>query len=184
MTQLKPITIAMVLVLASMPLSAETESKEEKIARAMSAAPARISADATIIDVDGALLRDGANGWTCMPGVSLIPGDKHPMCNDKVWMEWMQAAAEGKTFIPTEIGFSYMLGGDAFVHNDNPAPMPDEKGLWYSEGPHLMLLLPSPDLAKSITNNPMQGPSIMWGETPMWHIMVPIGEMDKLEAKN
>ena len=43
------------------------ESAAEKIARAMSAAPASISENARIIDVDGSLLREGNNGWTCIP---------------------------------------------------------------------------------------------------------------------
>ena len=68
---------------------AEDESAEAKIARAMSAAPSNISANATIIDMDGTVLREGTNGWTCQPGV--VPGDDHPMCNDAVWMKMMMA---------------------------------------------------------------------------------------------
>ena len=61
--------------------SADEETAEAKIARAMSAAPEGISAKATIMDLDGTILREGSNGWTCLPGVGLIPGDKHPMCS-------------------------------------------------------------------------------------------------------
>ena len=99
----------------------DEESVEDKIARAMSAGPADLSSNATIVDVDGTVLREGSNGWTCMPGIALIPGDKHPMCNDAVWTAWMKAAAEGTEFSTDVIGVSYMLQGDALVNNDDPA---------------------------------------------------------------
>ena len=73
------------------------ESAATKIARAASAAPASISADATIVDVDGTVLREGSNGWTCLPGIPLIPGDDHPMCNDATWTAWLAAADCPKT---------------------------------------------------------------------------------------
>lgn len=60
------------------------ESAEVKIARAITAAHADITDKATITDVDGTVLREGSNRWTCLPGIGLIPGDKHPMCNDEV----------------------------------------------------------------------------------------------------
>ena len=31
------------------------------------------------------------NDWTCFPGVPVNEGDKHPMCNDEVWMDWLWA---------------------------------------------------------------------------------------------
>lgn len=43
--------------------AASAESNDAKIARAMSAAPADISTDATIMDVDGTILREGSNDW-------------------------------------------------------------------------------------------------------------------------
>ncbi len=89
--------------------SKSNESDEAKIQRAMKAAPSSISAEATILDVTGwdevigwPVLRPGSNDWTCFPGVPLNLGDKHPMCNDEVWMEWLNAAAglfyAGKTW--------------------------------------------------------------------------------------
>ena len=68
---------------------ADDESTATKIARTEMAAPASISAEATIMDADGTVLREGSNGWICMPGVPLIPGDDHPMCNDAVWTAWL-----------------------------------------------------------------------------------------------
>ena len=155
---------------------AQEESVDDKIARAMSAAPSDISANATIVDTDGTLLREGTNGWTCMPGVALIPGDKHPMCNDETWTRWMKAVAEGAEFSTDVIGVSYMLQGDALVNNDDPAATdPNDGGVWVQEGPHLMLLVPSSDALKGMSRDPYAGgPYVMWGDTPLVHVMVPV----------
>ena len=155
--------------------SAAEETAEDKITRAMSAAPDRISADATIVDMDGTLLRAGNNGWTCMPGIALIPGDKHPMCNDAVWMEWLAAAKAGTDFSTDTIGFSYMLQGDAYVSNDSPAASdPNDGSMWIQEGPHLMILAPEGALDGLPSTPVAAGPYVMWGKTPMKHIMVPV----------
>ncbi|MGB5347452.1 MAG: hypothetical protein WBN23_14900 [Woeseia sp.] len=160
---------------------ADDESVATKIARAASAAPASISADATIVDVDGTLLREGSNGWTCLPGVPLIPGDTHPMCNDAIWTGWLAAAAVGEAYSADTVGYSYMLQGDALVHNHDPsATQPDDSGHWVQEGPHLMLLLPSNVSLAGVNDDPnVAGPYVMWGKTPMRHVMVPVGARDK-----
>jgi hypothetical protein len=77
---------------------ASNESDTAKINRAIRAAPNQISDQATIMDADGTILREGSNGWTCFPGVPLITGDKHPMCNDTVWMDWLAAIINGSIF--------------------------------------------------------------------------------------
>jgi hypothetical protein len=64
----------------------------------MSAAPSDVSGTAKIVDIDGTVLREGANGWTCIPGIPLIPGDEHPMCNDATRMKWLDAAKAGSKF--------------------------------------------------------------------------------------
>ena len=162
---------------ASSALAEDEDTTEAKIARAMSAAPANVSNDATIMDVDGTILREGSNGWTCLPGVGLIPGDQHPMCNDAVWMGWMKAAGAGEPFSTDVIGTSYMLMGDAMVNNDNPgATDPDDGGVWVQEGPHLMLLMPSTDMIEGMSRDPFAGgPYVMWDNTPLVHVMVPVG---------
>ena len=83
--------LASFLVLGVSPSTvfASEESDMAKIKRAVRAAPRNITDEATIMDADGRILREGSNGWTCFPGVPLISGDKHPMCNDAVWMEWL-----------------------------------------------------------------------------------------------
>jgi len=171
------LTLTACLFFFSVSVAEEEESKDAKIARAISAAPSSISAEATIMDVDGTILREGSNGWTCIPGVGLIPGDNHPMCNDATWMAWMKAAGEGTPFTTDVVGYSYMLQGDAMVNNDNPAATdPNDGGVWVQEGPHLMLLLPS-GMLDGVNRDPSAGgPYVMWGDTPLIHVMVPVGD--------
>lgn len=183
MTRNKLVTCCAGFAIWAMPFFASSlvfadgeESVADKIARAMSAAPSDISKDATIMDVDGTILREGTNGWMCMPGISLIPGDKHPMCNDATWTRWMKAAAAGEPFTTDVVGVSYMLQGDAMVNNDDPAATdPNDGGTWVQEGPHLMILVPSTALLEGMSRDPYAGgPYVMWDGTPLVHVMVPV----------
>ena len=57
---------------------------------AMSAAPSNVSSEATIMGANGEILREGSNGWTCMPGTP--PNENvNPMCVDKAWQKWLDA---------------------------------------------------------------------------------------------
>lgn len=151
-------------------------ANDAKIARAMLAAPSDISATATIVDVDGTVLREGDNGWTCLPGVPLIPGDEHPMCNDATWTAWLKAAQTGGDFSTDVIGVSYMLQGDAMVHNMDPmATEHDDSGMWVQDGPHIMMLFPTMAEIAALPRDPYAGgPYVMWDNTPMVHVMVPM----------
>ena len=162
------------------------KSVKAKIKRAIKAAPKQISDQATIMDADGTVLREGSNGWTCFPGVPLIPGDRHPMCNDEVWMEWLAAVLDGRIFLeetdperwtPGAIGYSYMLRGDALVNNSFPpgVPNPDNEGILDQEGPHLMMLFPHLEDIALLPRSPhVGGPYVMWDGTPLVHVMVPL----------
>jgi hypothetical protein len=152
------------------------ESAEEKIARAMSAAPAAVSAEATIMDSDGTILREGSNGWTCLPDT--MPGDHAPMCNDAVWMKLMGMMMGGAEYVPDRIGISYMMAGEpegAGVSNSDPAhPDPQSADDYVETGPHLMIVLPK-EMLEGITDDPnVGGPYVMWGDTPFAHIMIPV----------
>src|SRR5258706_3227133 len=67
------------------------ETTQTKIARAISAGPADIATSAKIIDKDAhgniVVLREGSNGFTCMPGNPKAVGDP-PMCADATAMQW------------------------------------------------------------------------------------------------
>jgi hypothetical protein len=172
---------------------ASNESDEAKIQRAMKAAPKSISAHARILDTewnasinDWNELRPATHGnkWTCFPGVPVNPGDKHPMCNDQVWMDWLYAVVNlffgtGEWLFETDtVGYSYMLRGDALVNNENPGGGP---GLWDQEGPHIMMLFPTKEeIGLPVPGDPdAGGPYVMWGTTPLIHVMVPLTDRDR-----
>ena len=170
-----------ILTLAALSISGvahagSDETAADKIARAITAAPSDITDGASIMDVDGTMLRQGSNGWTCLPGIGLIPGDEHPMCNDAVWMKWMAAASSGSEFSTDVVGVSYMLAGDALVNNDNPmATDPNDGGVWVQDGAHIMMLFPNKEMVSDLPRDPfVGGPYVMWGDTPLWHVMLPV----------
>jgi len=77
------------LLTASTTWLAAEETADEKIARAMTAAPTMISSESTVVDDDGTVLREGSNGWVCAPNV--FPNDGYPICADEVWQGWIGA---------------------------------------------------------------------------------------------
>lgn len=167
------LSAAAVSAVVSVSLAEETASKDAKIARAMQAGPPEISQEATVVDFDGTVLREGSNGWTCLPGV--VPGDDHPMCNDAVWMKLMQAVGAKADFQTDRVGISYMLQGDINTNNADPYDTePNEGEVWVQEGPHLMVIVPDPAMLEGIPDDPNAGgPYVMWKGTPYAHIMVP-----------
>lgn len=173
MSLIRTLTIVTTLCVASFLSHAD---QEENIHRAESAAHSDLSSKATILDTQGNVLRKGNSHWHCVPGIPVIPGDTHPMCNDSVWVELLQAAAEGKPFKADKLGISYMMQGDAYVSNSNPAATdPNNGDVWVKEGPHLMIIVPH-ELLEGISDDPFNGgPYVMWKGTPYAHIMVPIG---------
>ena len=157
--------------------ASEGESNEELIARAMSAAPMMISAEATVVDDDGNVLREGTNGWVCAPNV--FPDDGYPMCLDEVWQGWVKAFKAGEDFSADRIGISYMLQGDGGTSNSDPMhPNPAEADDFIKEGPHLMIILPG-EMLEAFTDDPSSGdPYVMWKDTPYAHVMVPVGDRE------
>lgn len=166
------------ILLSTGALAGENRSSEAKITRAMEAAPDSITENATIIDTDGTVLRQGTNGWTCLPASA---AGSHPMCNDEVWMRLMKAVGSKADFKTDRIGISYMLAGDDNVNNADPYDTkPDPGEVWVQEGSHLMILVPSPVMLEGLSDDPDNGgPYIMWKETPYAHIMVPVGPREK-----
>src|SRR5689334_23088974 len=75
-------------------------SDKAMIKSAMSAAPAKVAQGASIVvmEADGKMrmLREGKNGFTCMPDNPATPGPD-PMCMDKNAMEWAMAWVGHKT---------------------------------------------------------------------------------------
>lgn len=162
------------------PAARPHESNAAKIARALRAAPASISKDATIVDIDGTLLRQGTNGWTCRPGMSAE--DLSPNCDDQVWVKLL-AALDAKTgFSTAQVGIGYMIAGDSIAgSNTDPFALTPAPGdAWVREGPHIMIVLPDPKLLAGISTDPNNGgPYVMWQGTAYAHLMVPVGPRPK-----
>lgn len=156
------------------PLPAESHAAA-KIEEALSAAPPELAAGAVVMDWDGTVLREGDNGWTCMPTPPHLTGTA-PMCNDAVWMEWGDAYLNKKDYAGGKFGISYMLAGDEGASNIDPyAEGPTEDNDWIKEGPHIMILVSDPALLEGMSTDPHNGgPYVMWKGTPYAHIMVPI----------
>lgn len=170
------ITMLAFIALPTQSLAVENDSSDAKIARAMEAAPAAVAEQATIIDVDGTVLRPGTNDWKCFPAAG--PGSTHPMCNDEVWMSLMDAYGNKADFKTDKAGISYMLAGDDNVNNADPFDtVPDPGEVWVQEGPHLMIIVPDPEVALAgLSDDPDNGgPYVMWKGTTYAHIMVPVG---------
>ena len=169
------IVICTSLITASYSYGSEI-SIEEKIASAMSAAPTRISGQATIQDRDGTILREGSNGWTCLPG-GVAGSTSFPMCNDAVFMKWMATVWSDKPFSTDVIGYSYMLAGGYAANFKNPRAKGEEATDKYFEGPHMMLILPSRELRNTLSDNPLDGGIfVLWKDTPMELVIIPTGD--------
>ena len=149
---------------------------DDPIQSAMSAAPASISADAAVMDWDLNVLREGSNGWTCLPDRPDTPGTD-PWCVTDAWLNFLQAYVSKTEPTYTEIGFAYMFQGDTAVSNADPYAM-DQTGPedWVTGlGPHLMMLVPNRESLTQISTDHLNGgPWIMWPDTPYAHIMIPL----------
>lgn len=152
------------------------KSDAELIAEAENAAPLAVTQDATIKTLDGKVLRQGSNGWTCSPGTSAIG----PMCNQPQWDAVLGAFMKREPIDVKEFSISYMLAGEGEaigVSNTDPfATAPTADNDWVREGPHLMILVPDPAALEGLSTDPDDPVYVMWKGTPYAHIMVKIAE--------
>ncbi len=142
----------------------------------MSAAPSSVSAKATVLDWNLKTLREGTNGWTCLPDRPDTPGND-PWCVNEPWLNFLKAYVKKEKPTYTDIGFAYMLMGDTPVSNRDPyTTQPTGKEDWVANlGPHLMMLIPNREMLKNISTDHLNGgPWIMWPDTPYAHIMIPL----------
>jgi hypothetical protein len=152
--------------------TADTRSTEQKIAEAMAAGPVEVAKGARIIDVDksGAIivLREGSNGFTCMPG----HGDTLPaMCADRLSMQWFEDfAAHRPKPSNTKPGITYMLAGATQRSDSDPY---DSTSPLISIGPHWMIMWPFDPTGTGLpTTHRDTGSYIMWAGTPYAHVHV------------
>jgi hypothetical protein len=137
--------------LPSGTFTTSAHSDEWKIANALSAGPPSITEQAAVMDwpvnpndgmSDGRVLRQGTNGWTCMPDIPGRP-QHDPMCADETMMKWLMATRSGKKPDIDRVGLSYMLMGEARQGQGAPsAKDPSQVKEWFYVGPHIMVVLP------------------------------------------
>jgi hypothetical protein len=177
-----PALAALLLAAAAPPVITAQEAQyaspeaQNQIKSAMSAAPTSISADATVVDWNMNVLREGTNEWTCLPDLADTPGTD-PWCVTDAWMDFLHAYVNHTEPTYTEIGFAYMLQGDTPVSNSDPyATEPTGPEDWVTDlGPHLMIVVPDKELLANISTDHLNGgPWIMWPNTPYAHIMIPL----------
>jgi hypothetical protein len=179
-------TIAFGMVRSTAVASQDDADVAAKIADAMRAGPSSLSNDATILDYERdeagnfVVLRDGSNGWACLPDTPGTPSDD-PMCFDQAWMEWMQAFMAGEEPTTTVPGLAYMLQGGTDASNTDPfATEPAAGEEWVVSAPHVMLITHE-ELDQTVfsTDPDSGGPWIMFAGTPYEHIMMPVADLEQ-----
>jgi hypothetical protein len=165
----------------TMPMESATPPTTDAaiVASAMSAAPESVSSAATILGFDEKMqprtVREGSNGWTCMPDMPHTPG-ADPMCVDRNGMAWAEAWMAHKDPPAGQMGFGYMLMGGSDASNTDPfATKPAADGTWVDTGPHVMIL----NIGDRFTGYPTtpdnpKVPFVMFPNTPYAHLMIPV----------
>ena len=162
------------------------------------AAPEFIAEGATVYDGPGGnLLREGTNGWTCLPanprGMSDPENgwvDAHEAmaaCGDAEFFKWVTAYFAGtEPGVDMEKdGYAWMLHGDMGEDNTKPMVMNKEdaaEGHWIESGPHLMRMPKDPTSLDGMTTDFNSGePYVMFAGTPYAHVMYPVGDYYKYQ---
>ena len=162
------------------PAKPAAAASNDPVASAESAAPAAIAHDASIVTADATgkmtTVREGKNGWTCMPDAPDTPGPD-PMCMNSNAAKWAAAWIGHKPPPEGTVGVMYMLEGGTDASNTDPyAKQPTAENNWINTGPHVMIvgskevLAGYPSGAKPNT----AAPFVMWAGTPYAHLMVPV----------
>ncbi|MEI7037048.1 hypothetical protein [Fulvimonas yonginensis] len=158
----------------------KTMTDAQMIASAMRAAPPSVARHATIMamDANGKMrtLRQGSNGFTCIPDAPATPGPD-PMCADKAAMGWVNAWLNHTTPPAGTVGFMYMLEGGTDASNTDPYATKPKGEHWIKTGPHVMVVGADSAFYDQYPKNadPDTGaPYVMWAGTPYQHLMVPV----------
>jgi len=149
----------------------------DPIKSAMSAAPESVSAKATVVDWNMKTLKEGSNGWTCLPDHENALGNA-PWCVNEPWLNFLKAYIKKEEPTYNGIGIAYMLMGDAPVSNSDPfatEPTGKENDWVTGLGAHLMVLVPNHESLKVFSTDHLNGgPWVMWPDTPYVHLMIPV----------
>ena len=160
-------------------------SDADKIADASRAAPSELVAGATFLDWpeepgdDFRILREGTNGWICLPDFPTDDSYDEPHCVDDEWLAYLKAFLGGRPPATKRVGLAYMLNSRwAGSNSDLTATGPTANNQWHEGGSHLMLIVPDPAMLGWFPTDPTPkgGAYVMWAGTPYVHLMIPIPE--------
>ena len=149
------------------------------------AAPDFIGNFATVKGGNGEVLREGTNGWVCLPFNPMpengfkAPHDGNPACADAASLAWVDAYMNQTTPEMQSDGWMWMLHGDTGVDNFRAYSEGDREGSdpihFIESGPHLMLLPKDPSSMEGQTTEFTSGaPYVMFKGTPYVHLMIPV----------
>ena len=151
-------------------------SDEELIKNATSAAPEAVGKDAAVMNWDMKTLKEGTNGFTCMPDDTSTTTINDPMCLDKNGLAFIMAVMSKKE-PPPGVGFGYMLQGGGSASNADPYATAVDGKFEPDDGPHVMVFgvkealdaYPQPKSNPDVTK-----PYVMYPGTPYAHLMMPV----------
>jgi len=170
-----PLGLLLILLLGLQgSLARAGDTVQEKIRRALAAAPPDVARAAKVVDVDDKgnmiVLREGTNGFTCFPGTPGVVGDV-AICADGAAMQWMNDLMAHKPK-PTNTapGICYMLTGGTDWSATEPFAT---SGTPIKEPPHWMIMWPFDPKTTGLPATPKQtGTWIMYAGTPWAHLMI------------
>jgi len=179
------LTIIISTALAAGHLRAEEKKVDQKpmsqaelIKLALSAAPANIAKDATVmIPGEGGKLMEakkGTNGFTCIPDIGDTP-KMDPICMDEAVKQWVDSMMNNEPKpANTAPGIAYMAKGGQHWEKGGKILMKEEPGAnLVDEPPHWMVMWPFDSKASGLPSLPNRGGVfVMFDGTPYAHLMV------------
>jgi hypothetical protein len=160
-------------------------SEKWEIETYTSAAPDFIGNFATVVSASGEVIREGTNGWTCLPFIPMpkmgfkTANEAAPACADANAVAWANAyIAQAKPEIEND-GWIWMKHGDTGVDNFRPYSEGDKANTkaedWIYSGSHLMLMPKDPSSLDGVSTDFTTGaPYVMMKGTPFVHLMIPL----------
>jgi hypothetical protein len=167
--------------------ASQSSKSESEVSQALSAAPASIAAQASVIIFRDQgrreELRAGTNGWTCIMRDVNAHEDgiaHHPACFDKYGLEWMEDYLARREPDPDHVGYSYMLEGGSSWSNIDPKAVklaPGQKD--YIRIPaHVMILnarvAGSSGFPSGQAEPDTHKPFVQFGGTPFALLIIPV----------
>ncbi len=170
----RSVATVVALLCVSLAHAQESETRQAKIRRALSAGPPSISEGARVVDMaeTGKMveLRGGKNGFTCFAGHPGVVGDD-PGCADPAGLQWiLDWAAHKQKPTNTQPGIIFMLAGGTDWSATDPWATSGTPQKW---PPGWLIAWPFNPKATGLTDKPNStGPWIMWAGTPYAHLML------------